>query len=126
MIKPESLCQIEIPVRDLAAGVRFYAAVFGWKAVAAEMHNYVVFDVPTQCPYGISLVPAANGAPDPTGYRTTLYFSTEDPDEVIQRAETAGGIKRGGPRPIPGYGTVWYFCDPDGNRFGLFQRAPKS
>ena len=124
MIKPDSLCQIEIPVKDLGAGARFFQQAFGWETVPAEMHNYVVFDVPKTCPFGVSLVPASNGTPVPSGQRVTIYFAVDAPEDALQRIEGAGGTKSLGPRQIPGYGTIWHFCDPDGNRFGLFQRKP--
>ena len=118
------LCQIEIPVRDLKAALQFYDVVFGWKPVPAEMLGYVVIDVPKDSPYGISLTLDESAAGD-TGRCPTFYFATPDPVKIIDLATGAGGKKRFGPKVVPGYGTIWQFTDPDGNRFGLFQVQPK-
>ena len=131
---PGSLCQIEIPVSDLQVALRFYEAAFGWQSVPAEMHNYVVLDLPADCPYGISLFPIDNQPGNSTAQhpqlenkkddsnRVTLYFAAENPEEVLKKVESAGGKKRFGPRPLAGYGTIWQFTDPDGNRFGIFKK----
>lgn len=127
-LDPKSLCQIEIQATNLERSQKFYADVFGWLASAAKLHEYVVLDVPNDCPFGISLVPSAGGACSTT--QMVLYFSVSGAFEIAKRAELSGGSKKFGPTKLPGYGSIWQIRDPDGHTFGLFERqslaAPKS
>ena len=119
-LDPKSLCQIEIQATNLERSQKFYADVFGWLASAAKLHEYVVLDVPTDCPFGISLVPSAGGACSTT--QVVLYFSVSGAFEIAKRAELSGGSKKFGPTKLPGYGSIWQIRDPDGHTFGLFER----
>lgn len=119
-LDPTGLCQIEIPVADMVKALAFYEKVFGWRPAPAELHEYIVLQVPKECPYGIALVPrrsseARDGA--------VLYFATQDPEAMCAEAVAHGGVKRFGPVALPGYGTIYQFEDPEGIRWGLFRRA---
>jgi predicted enzyme related to lactoylglutathione lyase len=119
LIRPTALCQIEIHVRSLDLSQKFYAGVFGWKASAAELHHYVVLDVPKDCSFGISLVPSLTSSI--SRGEMILYFSVTDGSEVASRAEMFGGSKKFGPVALAAYGNIWQISDPDGHRFGLFE-----
>ncbi len=124
MIDPTRLCQIEVQVEDLKAAATFYEEAFGWKVVPAELHEYVVLQVPDGCPFGIALTPrhsqsaAAGDAREES--RVVLYFAVEDPEAVVKAVEKAGGKKRFGPMPLMGYGSIYQVEDPEGTRFGLY------
>lgn len=122
-VDPTHLCQLEIPVSNMPRALSFYERAFGWRAAPAELHEYVVIDVPESCPYGIALVPR-RGEPGRAGL--TAYIRVEDPVAVCQAVVDAGGTKRFGPMQLPGYGTIFQVEDPDGNRWGLFAAKPGS
>jgi predicted enzyme related to lactoylglutathione lyase len=119
-VSPEALCQIEIHSTQLDRSKVFYEQVFGWKAVPAEIHNYVVLGVPRECRWGIALVPTT-GPVKPSG-QIVLYFQVDDPELVASLAERHGGAKKFGPTKLPAYGSIWHITDPDGHRFGLFKK----
>lgn len=119
-VDPQQLCQIDIPVTDIPRALSFYERVFGWRAAPAELHEYVVIDVPKTCRFGIALVPR-KGEAGRAG--VTVYFEVADPGAVCQAALEAGGAKRFGPTKLPGYGSIFQIEDPDGNRWGLFAKA---
>ena len=123
MIDPQKLCQIEITSSDLERSLAFYEGVFGWKKAPADLHNYIVLSVPSDCPYGISLVP---GIPSTKGRGIVLYYGLENPEEIIDRVEDNGGKILMGPQRLPGYGMIYQFKDPDGNVFGIFSQKKKN
>jgi predicted enzyme related to lactoylglutathione lyase len=123
-IDPKNLCQVEIHATRLDVSRKFYEEVFGWKAIPAEIHNYLVLDVPEDCPFGISLVPSLGARP--SSGQMILYFRVTDAAGLADRAEKFGGTKKFGPTKLPAYGNIWQITDPDGHRFGLFERQEAS
>lgn len=125
-ICPSKICQIEIHVQDLEKSLAFYQEVFGWQRSPADLHDYLVLDVPASCPYGISLVPVGKSTQlgKTSNSRIVLYFACDEPEWFAEQAVKAGGRKRLGPKKLPGYGTIYQIEDPDGNRFGLYQAKP--
>ena len=121
-VLPQNLCQIEIPVKDVAKSLKFYEAVLGWKEAPCDIHGYRVLQVPQECPFGISLVPAAEAKGRARGM--ILYFAVEDVDVIANRAEALAERAFGKARKLPGYGTVRLIEDPDGHRIGLYHRSP--
>lgn len=119
MIDPTRLCQVEIQVEDLKAAAKFYEDAFGWRVVPAELHEYVVLQVPDACPFGIALTPKRAGGGASPG-NVVLYFGVDDPEAVVKAVEAAGGKKRFGPMPLMGYGAIYLVEDPEGTRFGLY------
>ena len=123
-IDPKKLCQLEIHATRLDVSRKFYEEVFGWRAVPAEIHNYLVLDVPEDCPFGISIVPSL-GAKRSSG-QIILYFEVHDAAAIAERASHFGGSKKFGPTRLPAYGDIWQIEDPDGHRFGLFEKQTTS
>ncbi len=132
-IDPKKLCQVEIHTARLDVSRKFYEEVFGWKPVPAEIHNYIVLDVPEDCPFGISIVPSVGAKP--SSGQIILYFEVDGASQIAERAAKFGGSKKFGPTRLPAYGDIWQITDPDGHRFGLFEKqaagvkrgiAPKS
>lgn len=121
MIDPRQLCQIEIRISDLERSLAFYRQVFGWKPVPAEVHNYIILDVPEDCPVGITLIPGNESKED--SKRLVLYFAVDDPEEIISKVKDLGGRVILGPRKVQGYGTIYQFTDPNGQCFGLFKKS---
>lgn len=133
-LDPRGLCQIEIPVEDLVAAIAFYRDAFGWTPAPADLHDFIVLDVPGDCAFGISLVPktpARNTSPQsndtlraPTVRQSpVLYFACDDPAEIVRKVLAQGGRLEFGPTKLMGYGEVTRIEDPEGIRWGLYRRA---
>lgn len=122
-VEPKNLCQIEISVSDLKASAKYYKDVFGWKAVPAYIHNYLVLEV-GDAGFGVSLV--APGAPKDERFhqRNTLYFRVESEARAIEIASFSSAFHQrkndSKPKTLPGFGKVFNIYDPDGNKWGLF------
>lgn len=117
-----SICQIEIPVSDIKASLKFYSEVFGWKRVPAEIAGYYILDVPREFGFGVSLTPKPSGISKKCN-SSRLYFKCQNPDRYLDAIETYGGKILGGPSLRPGYGMIWRFQDPDGHAYGLFKET---
>jgi predicted enzyme related to lactoylglutathione lyase len=121
IVDPRRLCQLEIHSTDLERSVRFYELAFGWRRLPADMHEYVVLDVPRDCPFGISLVPNPNAKQQEGASRIVVYFGVSDPEDVVRRVVEAGGSRRFGPQRFGTFGEIYQVADPDGTRFGLYK-----
>jgi predicted enzyme related to lactoylglutathione lyase len=128
-VNPARLCQLLIEVSDLNRAKRFYADVFGWKPVPADLLEMVVLEVPADCPFGIALVPTVgpdglpqDQVPSAPSTRLKAIFAVDDPEAIIAQCRASDGCQVAGPRTHPGYGHVWEVCDPDGLTWGLFKR----
>jgi predicted enzyme related to lactoylglutathione lyase len=125
-LSPSHLCQIELPVSNMERAGAFYHKALGWAPMPAEIYGYMVLDVPATCSFGIALVQAgAQQASDesPRKPSTTLYFRCESPEDVLAAIGANGGKVFGTEQTLAGYGTLFRFDDPDGNRFGIFSRS---
>jgi len=118
-VDPTRLCQIEISVTDMPRALAFYEGAFGWRPVPAEIHEYVVLEVPPDCAFGLALVPGRLSSASAGG--VVPYFATETPEQIVSLVEQHGGRRRLGPLSLAGYGTVYQVEDPDGNRLGLYK-----
>jgi predicted enzyme related to lactoylglutathione lyase len=118
-VNPTALCQLEFIVGDLDRSVAFYKNVLGWTASPAELHDFVILEVPDNCPFGISLVPQKKADSQVVECRMVPYFKVENPDVIIKKAEANGGKARFGPKKIGGGAAIYQFEDPDGQRIGL-------
>ena len=120
-VNPTKLCQIEIYVSNLDHSLSFYENVFGWKRMPLEIQDYYVLNVPESCPFGLSLIPAKTSQPKSS--HNVLYFKVEDPEKIMEQAPKFHGRTRFGPKKVPGYGVIYQLEDPDGQRYGLFNKA---
>ena len=114
------LCQIEVEVTDITRARNFYETVFALKTLPAEMHRYYILEVPSDCPYGISLRLTDQVVPSQS---VLLYFAVPTLEGIGARVELAQSGAIEGKRVIPGYGQAALVTDPDGHRFGLFSPA---
>lgn len=120
-VSPSRLCQIEIHVADMERALNFYELVFGWRRAPADLHEYVVLDVPEGCPYGISLLPGRSLESGESQPKLILYFACDEPEGIVQLAKQHGGRHCFGPKALPGFGRIYQIEDPDGHRYGLYQ-----
>jgi uncharacterized protein len=121
-LDPTRLCQIELRASDMQRALAFYEGAFGWNPVPAELHNYVVLDVPEHCPFGIAVVPGR--LPNAGAGGGVMYFGADDPEALLANIQSHGGHRVLGPTSLAGYGTIWQFDDTEGNRFGLYKSKP--
>ncbi len=124
MIDPTKLCQIEIPVSNIERSLEFYDKVMGWPATPTELHNYQILKVPADSSFGIAIIPVPDSSantPNRSRNGLTLYFGVDDPDTICSLCKKHGGQVKVS-RDLPGYGHIRHITDPDGQRFGLFQK----
>jgi predicted enzyme related to lactoylglutathione lyase len=103
----------EVGSRDFETLVSFYGELFGWRLQRAS-DGYTMID--TQAGSGI------NGGIGRSGDGTpwiSFYADAEDPQAVLDRAESLGGATVVPVTEIPGAGTFAMLKDPDGNLVGV-------
>lgn len=108
----------EIPVKDLAAAEKFYAAVTGagLKRDDTGPNPMSIFDY-AQPGIGGHLY---EGNPAPQGTGPTVHLAVEgNVEDAVERLKSAGGTALGPVIEIPA-GRFAYGTDPDGNSIGLF------
>ncbi len=116
----------EIPVRDLDKGIAFYAAATGGTLDKVEMGGeaVAVFRV-AERGAGVS----ANlfvGEPGASDRGPVIYLAAEGTlEDAMERTKAAGGRVLSDAVTIPP-GRYFYAADPDGNRFGIFERAGRA
>ena len=78
---------VDIGLPDVPAGLAFYTSLFGWDAedMGEEAGHYTIVSKRGK------QVAALNGAQDPGPPRWTVYVNVDDVDDMVKRAETAGG-----------------------------------
>jgi predicted enzyme related to lactoylglutathione lyase len=99
----------------------FYRQALGWRISAGGGSDpYWLAETGSEDAPGIN--GALMGRRFPQAVINTVEVSSLA--ETIRRIEAAGGRKVHGPGEIPGAGMHAYCADPDGNLFGLLERAP--
>jgi predicted enzyme related to lactoylglutathione lyase len=113
----QSPAWFDITAQDAARSRRFYAELFGWDIRVDESMDYgLVGATPTG---GIGQ--ARDGYAHPPG--VVVYFTVDDVEAALEKAERLGGMQAVAPWEIPGLGKMAVFQDPDGNRIGLWQQG---
>ncbi|WP_316013791.1 VOC family protein [Roseobacter sp. HKCCA0434] len=108
----------EIPVRDLKAGMAFYAQVFDFDLSVTPMEWNDIVMLPSQGEDGVGGNLYA-GTPGTHGH--TIHIPVPDSLEATaDRCRAAGGAIVGEPIALPS-GRFVYATDPDGNSIGLFE-----
>jgi predicted enzyme related to lactoylglutathione lyase len=120
VLHPKTFCQLELQSTDVPATLKFLVHVLGWKAVPIALHEQVVIDVPSDCPFGISVKALA----DHKRARPTVipYFRWETSIEDLRcLALQFGGELGDEPQMIPGYGKTYSLSIPGGLVLGIFK-----
>ncbi len=104
---------VEIPVRDVAASKRFYAAAFGW-----EFTDYAPTYTGIQGHEGREMGGLAQSEHVTSGGPLVLLYS-EDLEATVAAVERAGGSVVAPPYEFPG-GRRFELTDPDGHRLGVW------
>jgi predicted enzyme related to lactoylglutathione lyase len=104
---------IDITAKNAEASRTFYAQLFGWRLGLVEALDYALIEP------GPGTLPGGIGQADDT--HITTYFSVDDVEATIARAEQLGAKVATPPWSVPGLGTMAVLLDPDGNRLGVWQ-----
>jgi len=119
--EPTKLTWWDIYLADLEVGKAFYGQVFGWTFQAFDDDFTMCFDATGEliCGMGVSTDPP----PGRSGLR--CYFSVQDLEGHLSRAEAAGGSVKTA-RTLISEEFGWYaeFSDPSGNPVGLCSSTP--
>ena len=111
----------EIPVTDLAAGMKFYEALTGNPLMLNEAGPNPMADFKTADPTGVA-GHLYVGKPAPKGTGPTIHMLVGPLEAAMERCNAAGGQTMGPIITIPP-GRFCYATDPDGNSLGLFESA---
>ena len=110
----------EIPVTDLDRAKEFYEAVFGFKLEVHEMGPLKMawFPMKPNEPQATgSLVKADGYKPSHSG--TLVYFSVNDIEVTLKKADDSGGKTLKAKYPIGEHGFVGILEDTEGNRVAI-------
>jgi uncharacterized protein len=107
----------DIGTHDLGAGVRFYAELFGWEGqdLGEQAGHYTIVSKDGK------QVAAISPAQDPGPPRWTTYINVDDVDEVVSKAESAGGTVIVAPMDVMAAGRMAIFADATGAAIAAWQ-----
>jgi len=108
----------EIGAADDAALKRFYSTLFGWSLEQLASGGYSSVDTRAGAGINGGIGRSTDGAP-----WVTFYVATEDPQAMLDKAESLGGKTVVPVTEIPGAVTWAMFADPDGSLVGLHKPA---
>jgi catechol 2,3-dioxygenase-like lactoylglutathione lyase family enzyme len=109
------LNQVTVSARDLAASIAFYRTL-GLKLIVRSDH-YARFECPDGgSTFSLHLDPNAQGVSE-----TTVYFETEDLDDVVARLKALGVVFEADPVDQRWLWREAYLRDPSGNRICLYK-----
>jgi predicted enzyme related to lactoylglutathione lyase len=97
---------------------KFYKELFDWQMTPGKPEPYAM--VTTNPDEGVPGGIGASSDTVPAG--VVLYVVVDNVKKELERVQQLGGNVDTPPFDIPGYGTLAVFKDPDGNRFGLWQK----
>lgn len=123
-----TLCWAELHIGDPAAALRFYGALFAWRAqeINAPGMPYTVLstaegDQQDASFGGVTPLRDASGES-----RWIPYFAVEDPDESVTRSRADGGSVVMPAADIPDVGRIAWLADPFGATFAVLRPAPEA
>lgn len=114
----------ELQTTDTAAALRFYGAVFGWKAGRAhDMGAMGVYQIITRAGKDVG---GMVGLAAPSAAPSWLsYVHVADSTRAVAAAKGAGGRLLHGPMEVPGGTWIALMLDPQGGAFAV-QEAPRT
>lgn len=115
-------CWADVAVPNMAAGVDFYTAIFGWAAAETDAGSmpYTMFTRDRIPVAGMGLLTVeqrrAGWAPD-----WTSYISVDDVDPIATKAQELGASLLMEPFDVPAAGRMFYASDPLGAVVGFWE-----
>ncbi len=122
-VSPEQLSQLDLTVSDMRRSLLFYAEVLAWTEAACEIYNYHVLNVPEDCRFGIALIEDRKISFGLSSLCLGFTVASLPAAKSVLTQVSPYGGQLLGDRHLPGYGQLWEFCDPDGQRFRLFLKS---
>ncbi len=110
------MTHIEIRAADAARATSFWHGLFGWdfNEVPGGPAQYHITQIGEQQSGAVTAMPVAPA--------TRTYFAVDDITGAVARVRELGG-EAADPIPVPSAGSFATCRDPEGNDFGLWQRA---
>lgn len=128
----DSVVHFEMPYENRDRMARFYQSAFDWQTqmLGEDMGNYVLAVTTETGDAGPTKPGAINGGfyekkPDWPMQYPSVVIAVDDVKRSSEKILAAGGKVLGEPMDIPGVGRYVSFVDPEGNRVGLLQPAPR-
>jgi len=123
-----TLSFFEIPATDPDRLARFFHEVLGWDAVEVPWDGprYLRLFAPEdeRRPGGGILARGSGGSALVDRLTVMVDIEGEPLDAVLARVDAHGGTVLARPTAIGDFGSYARFLDPEGNSFGLWQKAP--
>lgn len=114
-------CWFELVTSDTNRAGAFYEALFGWKREPFLGGGYTIFrNGETSVGGMMQRTPEMGDAPS----SWTIYFSVEDCDGFVRKAQEVGGRLVAGPMDVPSVGRFAVLADPDGAMFAVIRPEP--
>lgn len=128
----DSVVHFEMPYENRDRMARFYQSAFDWQTqmLGEDMGNYVLAVTTETGDAGPTKPGAINGGfyekkPDWPMQYPSVVIAVDDVKRSSEKILAAGGKVLGEPMDIPGVGRYVSFVDPEGNRVGLLEPAPR-
>lgn len=114
------IVHFEIPANEPEELTKFYAGLFGWTFQKAPMPGVDYWPCATGDGAGIDgAVTKRQNAQQPW----MNYVEVESIDAFIEKATELGATVALPKMPVPGVGAIAALVDPEGNAFGLLEKA---
>ena len=124
-----TIVHFEIPADDPARAGAFYKEVFGWEISKSPAMDYWMLRTVPSDDRGQMTGPGVNGGMMKRmhpGQVPTNYIGVADIDAHTAKVVAAGGEVILPKMPVPGYGWLIQFKDPEGNILALWQGDSKA
>lgn len=124
MKKPMRPVHFEIGAKNPEKLKKFYEEIFGWKIDkwdSPEMDYWLIMTSDKQMD---TKNPGIHGGMTKGPAQAPLTIGVEDVDEVMKKIKEKGGKFLTEKMEVPKVGTMIYFEDPEGNRFGVIKPVP--
>jgi hypothetical protein len=119
---PVSMTWNELMSPDVDTAATFYAGLFGWKGDTMDMGGdgppYTVWMLGDRG-IGGAMAPPMEGMPAFWG----IYFSVDDTDATVAKAQELGASVLNGPMDVPDVGRMAALMDPQGAAFSVLKNA---
>lgn len=113
-MEPGSICHVDWHSVDFEQAKKFYGGLFGWTFQEWD-EQYMLFHAPGNASGGFAKtdqIDYAKGA--------VVYMLVTDIEASRQKAIELGGTASPA-MEIPGYGSISFLTDLEGNKLGIFQ-----
>jgi hypothetical protein len=110
---------VDLATKDPAAARDYYGKLFGWQVDVNPDPQYGGYGRAQIDGRDVAGIGGIQAPDQPTTW--SLYFGTDDADEVARKVEAAGGTVAGAPFDVGDQGRMAVFRDPTGSFFSVWQ-----